>query len=158
MEARLQESAAELALRKGEAPENVKNLGKGGQRKSRKKVDSHRMAAGGDSDRMVEDDDATAYVEALGNKNAVYVVEGEHIHVERLDRRSGGPVHRTKGQTFKDEAMTAVGATATMEATTRSRQHTHPRARTNVAVATRRVPTMGAVGGSHSTYPACGCA
>ena len=98
MESRLQESAAELALRKGEAPESVKNLGKGGQRKSRKKVDSHRMAEGGDSDRMAEDDDATAYVEALANKNALYVVEGEHIHVEKLDRRSGGPIHRTKRQ------------------------------------------------------------
>ena len=68
VEARLQESAAELALRKGEAPESVKNLVKRGQRKSRKKVDSHRMAASGDSDRMAEDDDASAYVEALGNK------------------------------------------------------------------------------------------
>ena len=109
MEARLQESAAELALRQGEAPESVKKFGKGGQRKSRKKVDSHRMAEGGDSDRMAEDDDATAYVEALANKKALYVVEGEHIHVERLDRRSGGPVNKTKRQALKDEAMTAVG-------------------------------------------------
>ena len=71
----MQESAAELALRKGEAPESVQKFGKGGQRKSRKKVDSHRMAEGGDSDRMAEDDDATAYVEALANKKALYVVE-----------------------------------------------------------------------------------
>ena len=67
------------------------------------------MAAGGDSDRMAEYDDATAYVEALANKKALYVVEGEHIHVERLDRRSGGPVNKTKRQALKDEAMTAVG-------------------------------------------------
>ena len=91
----MKETAAELALRKGEVPESVKNLGKGGQRKTRKKAGSDRMAEGDDNYRVAEDDDASAYADALKEKLVVYVVEGEEMKLERQGRRTGGASYRT---------------------------------------------------------------
>ena len=108
MEVRLKETAAELALRKGEAPESVKSFGKGGQRKRAK---SHRMAAG-DSHRLAEGDEAAEetaeYEQALKQTKAVYVVEGEEMSVVRQDRRTGGAGYRTARAPLKEEAQVAV--------------------------------------------------
>ena len=76
------------------------SLLKGSQKgKSKQSKDQHPIA----------DDENELYRQALAQKHAVYVVEGEEFHVERLDRRSGGLSHWNKRQLLKDEAMTAVG-------------------------------------------------
>jgi len=108
VEVQLIENAAELALRKGEAPESLKSLGKRGQGKRVKKADedeTHRMAE---------------FEKALKKTTAVYVVRSKateevgskvteaQISLERQDRRVGGPGYRTARAPLKEEAKVAV--------------------------------------------------
>ena len=108
VEVQLIENAAELALRKGEAPESLKSLGKRGQGKRVKKADedeTHRLAE---------------FEKALKKTTAVYVVRPKateevgskvteaFISVERKDRRTGGPGYRGPRAPLKEEAQVAV--------------------------------------------------
>ena len=96
----LHETDAELALREGKAPESVKCIGNLMRRRTTKE-DSHRMS----EDTGCEDGE---YVKALAQKQAVYVVEGERMHVDRQDRRLGGAGYKTARAALKAEAQVAV--------------------------------------------------
>ena len=90
VQAKLQESAVEFTLRQQH-----------GSQKGKSKPSQDQLP--------IAEDEKELYRQALAQKHAVYVVEGEEFHVERLDRRSGGLSHWNKRQLLKDEAMTAVG-------------------------------------------------